>query len=96
MQVRSAYEAFTEQFDHLRPELVMWEPYTPDLVQQRSAGRGISTMCYRDSAFWLTRKKLVFDTFVEDYAVHRVMRQFGWRQEFPVPLGDRVPSIVHP
>ena len=43
----------------------------------------------------MTRKNLMFDVFVEAYAVHRVMRQFGLRQEVPVPLGDRVDAAVH-
>ena len=75
--------------------MVVWEPYTTDLVLRRSVGRGISKLCFRDSVFWMIRKKLVFDVFVEDYVIHRVMRQFGRRQEIPVPLGDRVPAIVH-
>ncbi|TVU34353.1 hypothetical protein EJB05_16185, partial [Eragrostis curvula] len=54
-----------------------------DLVHARASFRGISVLCYRDTAFFMTRKKLVFDAFVEDYAVHRVMRQFGRRQQIP-------------
>ncbi|XP_062217436.1 uncharacterized protein LOC133917572 [Phragmites australis] len=75
--------------------MVVWEPYTADFVLWRSAYHGISKLCFRDSVFWLTRKKLVFDVFIEDYATHRVMRQFGWCQEVLVPLGDRVPDSVH-
>ncbi|CAN6164212.1 unnamed protein product [Urochloa humidicola] len=95
VQVRSTYEAFTEQFDHLRPEHVTWEPYTQLAIHRRSGGLGISDSCYVDSAYWMTRKKLMFDVFVEDYAVHRVMRQFGLRQLVPVPVGDLVPRDVH-
>ena len=40
-------------------------------------------------------EKLVFDVFVKDYAVHRVMRQFGLRQVVPVPVGTRVPDSDH-
>ena len=32
----------------------------------------------------MTRKPLVFDVQVEEYAVHRVMRQFGLYQEWPL------------
>ncbi|CAN6371682.1 unnamed protein product [Urochloa humidicola] len=74
VQVRSTYEAFTEQFDHLRPEHMTWEPYTQLAIYRRSGGLGISESCYVDNAYWMSRKKLVFDVFVEDYAVHRIMR----------------------
>jgi hypothetical protein len=40
----------------------------------------------RDQAYWMTRRRLVFDVYVEEYAVHRVMRQFGLFQEAPVLL----------
>jgi len=50
---------------------------------------------YQDQNYWMTRKNLMFDVFVEDYAVHRVMRQFGLRQQVPVPLGDRVDPAIH-
>ena len=95
IQVRSTYEAFTEQFDHLLPEFVTWEPYSQYAIHRRTAGLVLSDACYQDREFWMTRKKLVFDVFVEDYAVHRVMRQFGRRQVVPVPLGDLVPPGVH-
>jgi len=95
VQVCSTYEAFTEQFDHMRPEHVTWEPYTQRAIHVRSNGLGISEACYQEQNYWTTHKNLMFDVFVEDYAVHRVMRQFGLRQEVPVPLGDRVDPAVH-
>ncbi|CAN6351086.1 unnamed protein product [Urochloa humidicola] len=95
VQVRSTYEAFTEQFDHMRPEHVTWEPYSQMAIHHRSSGLGLSESCYVDSQYWMTRKKLVFDVFVEDYAVHRVMRQFGLRQEVPVPVAEHVPRELH-
>ena len=73
------YEAFTQQFDHMRPEHVTWEPYTQYFIHLRMGGLGISETCYPDSNYWMTRKKLMFDVFVMDYAVHRVMRQFVLR-----------------
>ena len=95
VQVRSTYEVFTEQFDHLRLEFVNWEPYTQMAIYQRSGGLGISDSCYADQDYWMTWKKLIFDVFVEDYAVHRVMRQFGRRQQVPVPLGNLVPRVIY-
>lgn len=52
-------------------------------------------MCMRDRDYWLTNRALVFDVFVEDYGAHRVMRQFGLRQEVPVPVQQPVPDSVH-
>jgi hypothetical protein len=33
--------------------------------------------------------------YVEEYAVHRVMRQFGLYQESPLPVVHTVPRVVH-
>lgn len=95
LQVRSTYEAFTEQFDHMRPKHVTWEPYSQYAIYHKSRGLGISEACYQDSMYWMMRKKLMFDVFVEDYTVHRVMMQFGLRQEVPVPWGNLVEAGVH-
>jgi hypothetical protein len=42
----------------------------------------------------MTRRRLVFDVYVEEYAVHRVMRQFGL-QAAPVPAAPRLPPTTH-
>jgi hypothetical protein len=41
------------------------------------APQGLSSLCSRDQAYWMTRRRLVFDVYVEEYAIHWVMRQFG-------------------
>jgi hypothetical protein len=43
----------------------------------------------------MTRRRLVFDVYVEEYAVHRVMRQFGLFQVVPVPAASRLPPTAH-
>jgi hypothetical protein len=43
----------------------------------------------------LTRRRQVFDVYVEDYAVHRVMRQFGLFQEALIPVAPRLPLTTH-
>jgi hypothetical protein len=43
----------------------------------------------------MTWRRLVFDVYVEEYAVHRVMRQFGIFQEAPVPVAPRLPPTAH-
>jgi hypothetical protein len=40
------------------------------------APQGLLSLCSRDQAYWMTRRRLVFDVYVEEYVVHRVMRQF--------------------
>lgn len=94
MQVTRAYEHFVEQLDRLTADDVRWEPYSDQEMEAR-APAGLSSLCWRDRAYWRTQRKLVFDVFVEDYAVHRVMRQFGLRQVVPVPVGTRVPESTH-
>ncbi|KAG2626268.1 hypothetical protein PVAP13_3KG317081 [Panicum virgatum] len=45
---------------------------------------------------WLTTAVLVYDIAVEAYCPQRVMRQFGQRQEFPVPTAlERVVKKWH-
>ena len=36
-----------------------------------------------------------YDVYVEEYAVHRVMRQFGLYQESLVPVTHTVSALVH-
>jgi hypothetical protein len=38
---------------------------------------------------------LVCDIYVEEYHVHRVMRQFGLCKEFPLPVVHTVDRVVH-
>jgi hypothetical protein len=43
----------------------------------------------------MTRRRLVFDVYIEEYAVHRVMRQFGLFQAAPVTAAPRLPPTAH-
>jgi hypothetical protein len=38
---------------------------------------------------------LLFDMYVEEYAVHMVLRQFGPYQEWPMPVVHTVPNAHH-
>jgi hypothetical protein len=95
-QVRKAYPQFVPKFDRMRPQDVIWTPYTAAAAQTR-APHGLSSLCTRDETYWLTKANLVFDIIVEPYCVERVMRQFGRRQHFPpLPRGfQAVPRSVH-
>ena len=46
---------------------------------------GLSSHCSTNASLWFTTAVLVYDIAVEAYCPWRVMRQFGQRQEFPVP-----------
>lgn len=70
------YDYFTEIFNHITNGQVQWESYAQDEVNAHTLG-GLSGLCAKDQAYWFTQKKMVSDVFVEDYIVHRVLRQFG-------------------
>lgn len=87
--------AFNEQFEVLATDAVIWEPYADDERDRRYPG-GISIMCTRDYAYWMTKSKIIFDVFVEEMAQQRVMRQFGRRHMVvPLPSDDPLPPLVH-
>ncbi|KAK1604967.1 hypothetical protein QYE76_028640 [Lolium multiflorum] len=94
-QLRNCYPAFTEQFDLLLESDVSWEPYSEDHRDEAYPG-GISLMCTRDWAYWMTKAKIIFDIFVEEMSQQRVMRQFGMRQLIePPPPTVPLPPRVH-
>ncbi|XP_071678289.1 uncharacterized protein [Lolium perenne] len=94
-QLRNCYPAFTEQFDLLLESDVTWEPYSEDHRDEAYPG-GISNMCTRDWAYWMTKAKIIFDIFVEEMSQQRVMRQFGQRQLIePPPPTVPLPPRVH-
>jgi len=79
----------------LTPEDVIWEPYSPEAVA-RCAPAGLSSHCSANASLWLTSAVLVYDIAVEAYCPWRVRRQFGQRQEFPVPTAlERVSRQDH-
>ncbi|KAK1630618.1 hypothetical protein QYE76_004933 [Lolium multiflorum] len=93
-QLRNCYPAFTEQFDLLLESDVSWEPYSEDHRDEAYPG-GISLMCTRDWAYWMTKAKIIYDIFVE-MSQQRVMRQFGMRQLIePPPHTVPLPPRVH-
>nr|AAX92751.1 transposon protein, putative, mutator sub-class [Oryza sativa Japonica Group]ABA91495.1 transposon protein, putative, Mutator sub-class [Oryza sativa Japonica Group] len=94
VQVRRSYPEFVMEFDRLLPTDVVWEPYSATATQAR-APLGLSTLCTRDQAYWMTTVPMVFDICVEPHAPFRVMRQFGFRLPFPVPFPTTVPAAVH-
>jgi len=92
-QTRRAYRALNEQFDLYTG--VIWQPYTQAVMNARYPG-GMSELCFRDSHYWLTKSKIIFDVFVEEMAQQRVMRQFGLQQlEVPPPTEHPVPAHIH-
>ena len=103
--MRNCYGSFTATFDTLEHWKVIWEPYRADRLVSRypliRAGDDpdaapvycdLSPMCFRDQAYWFTKANIVFDMCVEQMAVQRVMRQFGWQQTHPP---NQVPIAAH-
>jgi hypothetical protein len=83
-QPKKAYNDFVGQIDRMVDAQVRRTPYAPAMVAAR-APQGLSSLCSRYQAYWMTRRRLFFDVYVEEYTVHRVMRQFGLLQAAPVP-----------
>jgi hypothetical protein len=73
---------------------VRWTPYTAEAIAAR-APHGLSSLCFRDQWYWMTRTPLVYDVQVEEYHVRRVMRQFGLYQESPLPVVHTVSPSTH-
>ncbi|KAF7021226.1 hypothetical protein CFC21_034211 [Triticum aestivum] len=78
------YEHFTNEFDLLTDDQVVWSPYREDRVKTLH----LAPICTQDSHLWLTQAPLVFFFMVEVYTPERVMRQFGLHQECPPPFRD--------
>nr|CAE04262.3 OSJNBa0089N06.23 [Oryza sativa Japonica Group] len=93
VQVRRGYPDFVFEFDRLLPSDVIWEPYTEEAVAAR-APLGLSSLCTRDQAYWLTILPMVFDIFVEPHCPQHVMRQFGLRQLAGALWAPRVQQYV--
>ena len=92
-QVRRAYPEFVSELDMLTPEDVIWEPYIPEAVARR-APLGLSPHFSANAGMWITTVVLVYDIAVEAHCLHRIMRQFGQRQEFSVATAlDRVERL---
>ncbi|CAO2150709.1 unnamed protein product [Urochloa humidicola] len=94
VRTKKSYPDFVGMFDALVDADVRWTPYSAADIGAR-APQGLSSLCLRDQEFWMTRKPLVYDIHVEEYAVHRVLRQFNRYQESPLPVTHSVPQSVH-
>jgi hypothetical protein len=93
-QTKRAYKDFVRQFDALTDADVRSMPYSEEAVAAR-APQGLLTLCFRDHQYWMTRSPLLFDMYLEEYADHRVLRQFGRYQQWPVPVEHAIPSAHH-
>ena len=71
-QLKNCYLAFNELFDALSVEAVIWEPYTDQQKEAKYPG-GLSDLCTRDRAYWMTKSKIIFDIYVEEMSQQRVM-----------------------
>jgi hypothetical protein len=62
--MKRAYKDFVGQFDALTDADVKWTLYLEEAVAAR-APQGLSTLCFRDQQYWMTRSPLLFDMYVE-------------------------------
>jgi hypothetical protein len=93
-QPKKAYKDFVGQIDRMVDAHVRWTSYAPTMVVAH-APQGLSSLCSRDQAYWMMRRRLVFDVYIEEYVVHRVMRQFSLFQEAQVLAAPRQPLTAH-
>jgi hypothetical protein len=93
-QMKKSYPNFVSQFDALVDRDIRWMPYTLDEIHAR-APQGLSSLWLRDQAYWMTRKPLVYDIHMEEYVVHRVMRQFYRYQILPLLVTHNMEAHVH-
>jgi hypothetical protein len=78
------YEHFTNEFDLLTDDQIVWCPYSEERVKELQ----LAPICTQDSNIWLTQAPLIYFFMVEVYTPERVMRQFGLHQVCPPPLRD--------
>jgi hypothetical protein len=90
-QTKRVYKDFIGQFDALTDADVKWTPYSEEAIAA-CAPQGLSTLCFCDQQYWMTRSPLLFDMYVEEYVVHMVLRRFDRYQEWPVPVVRTVSS----
>ncbi|CAN6238123.1 unnamed protein product [Urochloa humidicola] len=72
VQMKKSYLNFVGRFDTLLDSDVRWTPYTTGDISAR-APQGLSFLRLRDQDFWMTKKPLVYDIHIEEYAVYRVL-----------------------
>jgi hypothetical protein len=65
-----AYKDFVGQFDALTDTDVRWTPYSEEVVATHTP-QGLSSLCFRDQHYRMTRTSLLFDMYVGEYTVHR-------------------------
>jgi hypothetical protein len=75
-------------------EQVRWKPYSEASIDSR-APQGLSFLCFRDQQYLRMMRHLVFDMYINEYTVHRVMRQFGLYQASSVPVTHTLSAAVH-
>ncbi|XP_058223249.1 serine/threonine-protein phosphatase 7 long form homolog [Rhododendron vialii] len=65
--------------DVQRPDEVVWQPYTEDLIQS------LPRFCSAERGVWMASVPLIQFSHVEQHQPERVLRQFGGRQATPPP-----------
>ncbi|WVZ51119.1 LOW QUALITY PROTEIN: hypothetical protein U9M48_002295, partial [Paspalum notatum var. saurae] len=89
VRTRKSYPDFVGRYDVLRDDDVPLLVEAPRLAHPRGF-----QLCVRDAEYRRTREPLVFDIYVEEHAVHRVLRRLGLFREIVVPR-SLLPPHVH-
>ncbi|XP_066159430.1 uncharacterized protein [Oryza sativa Japonica Group] len=75
-----AYKYYVNEMDCLQPQHIEWLPYHTN----EASSLTLNSMCNRDSDYFMYQCPLICFWAVEYHLPHRVMRQFGKKQDWPV------------
>ncbi|BAH93074.1 Os05g0319000 [Oryza sativa Japonica Group] len=75
-----AYKHYVNEMDYLQPQHIEWLPYHTN----EASSLTLNSMCNRDSDYFMYQCPLICFWAVEYHLPHRVMRQFGKKQDWPV------------
>nr|AAS07333.1 hypothetical protein [Oryza sativa Japonica Group] len=75
-----AYKHYVNEMDCLQPQHIEWLPYHTN----EASSLTLNSMCNRDSDYFMYQCPLICFWAVEYHLPHRVMRQFGKKQDWPV------------
>nr|XP_015644156.1 serine/threonine-protein phosphatase 7 long form homolog [Oryza sativa Japonica Group]XP_015644157.1 serine/threonine-protein phosphatase 7 long form homolog [Oryza sativa Japonica Group]XP_015644158.1 serine/threonine-protein phosphatase 7 long form homolog [Oryza sativa Japonica Group] len=75
-----AYKHYVNEMDCLQPQHIEWLPYHTN----EASSLTLNSMCNRNSDYFMYQCPLICFWAVEYHLPHRVMRQFGKKQDWPV------------
>lgn len=82
------YKQYTNEFDALTPEHVVWQPYGVGETFGRTFEFELNPKCLQERHLWVMRCPMICLWAVELHLPHRVMAQFGLFQTNPPKRKD--------